>query len=937
MSEPRDSAPRWLRGVLRRLFPGTTGEEVLEDLDREYTARRDRHSHMVARAWYIAQLLRPDTWRLALALRRIKRAEAGERAETTGHPIGDNRSSHSGRPGAGFSFAARRRRHVAYPDLTWLSGLSLDLKLAGRMLLKSPGLTVVGVLGLALGIAVGVGFFIVLSGVFYPTLPLAEGERIVALENRDVAADEADRRSLHDFVTWRDEMRLVDQIAAASIGYRSLTSGGAPARPVRVAEMTAAGFQVARVPPLLGRALVPDDEQEGAALVAVMGYELWQARFEGDPSIIGHSVFVGDEAHVIAGVMPPGFAFPKNQELWTPLRSSPTRHERGEGPELYVFGRLAPGATRGQAQAELTALGGRAAAAFPETNAGLRPQIRPYTYPLDDVEGLRLWEAAQIQFMVNLLLVAIAVNMAVLVYARTAMRQGEIAVRTALGASRRRIVTQLFVEALVLSAIAAALGLATAHVVIGEAATLLDVPGEVGFWVDFGLQPRSAAFAVALAVLAAAIVGVVPGLKSTGRRLDTDLRRLGGGASVRLGWVWTALIVAQVAVAVAVLPTALTIGFREARWLAVRSTFPAHEFLTARMALAMPLRPGMDAATYRRESAARFGDRLQTLERRLEADPAVAGVTIEGSLPGRSHVVKVDGVPGRLRSGGHGVRSVGIGTDYLELLGSRILAGRGLRDADVAEASGGLMVSEAFVRGVLDGDPALGRRLRFLPQAELGWPPEDDSPGPWMEIVGVVQDLQASAFDRQWAPPAVYYAVAPGGLQSADVLVRVRGGDANSFAPRLRQITAALDPDLRIGWVNNLGALRSPRYLALAFTAIVVVLGTVILLSAAGIHALMSLTVTRRRKEIGIRTALGAHPRRVLASIFSRAAWQLGLGGLAGVILGAWLLGWTDLTGTGAVPLLVVVAVMLMAGLMAAVGPARRGLGIHPMEALREE
>jgi ABC-type antimicrobial peptide transport system permease subunit len=214
---------------------------------------------------------------------------------------------------------------------------------------------------------------------------------------------------------------------------------------------------------------------------------------------------------------------------------------------------------------------------------------------------------------------------------------------------------------------------------------------------------------------------------------------------------------------------------------------------------------------------------------------------------------------------------------------------------------------------------------------------EPEVPGPWLEIVGVVQDLYESAMDPEYATPMLYYAVAPGQLQSADLLVRVRGEDADGFAPRLRQIIASLDPDLRIGSIENLGTMGSPRYLAIAATIIVAVLGIVVLLSAAGIHALMSLTVTRRRKEIGIRTALGAQPRRVLASIFSRAAWQLGLGGLVGAALGTWLLVSSGLTDAAAVPLGGVIAIMLMAGLVAAVGPARRGLRIQPMDALREE
>lgn len=904
MSGQRDRPAGPVRRVLCCLLCGTRGTEVLEDLDREYSALCERYTRAVAWGWYLIQVLRPATWRLAWALRRIHEVE-------------------------GESSAPARRRGRRR---TWMSGLHLDLKLAWRMLRKSPGLTVVGVLGIALGTAVETGFFVVLSNKFYPTLPLEEGDRIVALQYWDAEAYEAAGPSLHDFVTWRKEMRSLEQLAAASIGPRALVTGDAAPQMVRAAAMTATGFQVARVPPLLGRYLLPEDERAGAARVVVIGYDLWQTRFGGDPGVVGRRVLVGGVEHTVVGVMPPGFALPQNQELWTALRTSPTRYERGEGPELFVFGRLATGATREQAQAELTAIGRRAAAAFTEEGAGLRPQVRPYTYPLENIESLTLWEVAQIELMVSLLLIAIAVNVAVLVYARTAMRQQEIGVRSALGASRRRIVGQLFVEALLFSGLGAGLGLLVAHLVLLQMEAIF-APG--AFWVHWGLQPRSVAFALALAILSAVIVGVVPGLKSTGRSPGVDLRRLGSGASVGLGRGWTALIVIQVAVAVSVLPTAMQLGFDQLRFFAVRSTFRAHEFLGGRLGLAVPLRPGMNGEGYRREVTARFAERLPELERRLEAEPSVAGVTFEGSLPGRS-VVEVEAAPETGESRDIVLRpATGVASDYFEVLGARILAGRGLRASDVGAAGIGLVVTEAFARDLGDG-PALGRRIRFVTMPETGGVAERTA-GPWPEIVGVVQNLSVSAFDRELAGRRAYYAVAPGELRSVELLIHVRGDDAEAFAPRFRQITAAVDPDLRIGSLYNLATLRNPRYLAMAVAILLAVLGTVVLLSAAGMHALMSLAVTRRRKEIGVRTALGARPSGLLASIFSRAAWQLGLGGFLGAVLGgALLLGnglaWRD----AAIYLGGVVVLMLTAGLLATLGPARRGLGIQPMEALKE-
>jgi putative ABC transport system permease protein len=931
VTREHEDAPRAIRAVFRWLLPGARGREVLRDLDREYAAVRERGSRAGAGVWYVAQLLRPDTWRLAFALRRLARAAAS--AGTLSAAGGDVR---------GFRSDGGR---------AWLSGLSLDLRLAWRVLLKSPGLTVVGVLGIAIGTGLGVGAFVVLTGFFFPKLPLDEGDRVVALTMLDAETGSPVRQLLHEFVTWREELRSVEHIAAATIGSRSLVTGDGPARAVRAAEMTAGAFRVARVPPLIGRHVLAEDEDDSAPFVAVIGYRLWQSHFDGDPAVVGRTVLVAGVPHDVVGVMPPGFAMPRQQELWTALRADPGQHARGAGPMLYVFGRLAPGATRERAQAELTVLVQHAAAAFPKTHAHLRPLVLPYTYPLDGIEDRGdLWNAAGMQLILSLLLIAIAVNVAVLVYARTAVRQGEIAVRTALGASRRRVIAQLFIEALVLSSAGAALGLVLAHTALTQFQAMTAALGESAFWVDYGLQPRSVLFAAALAVMSACIVGIVPALKATGRRVQMDLRGL-GGASVRLGRGWTALIVVQVGVVVTVLPVALGIGYRDIRMAAVQPTFAAHEFLTADLAVALPLQPGMDGAAHRRAAAARLAARLPELERRLEAEPAVAGVTFEGYLVPRGARVELENVSADAVSATHEAQLTGVAPDYFEVLDVPLMVGRGLTTVDAgadatitgatARAPGGsVVVNEAFVRQLLHGDDALGRRLRFVPPPESGaWSEEHVAAeaGPWHEVVGVVANLHASSFDPASAAPAVYYAVTPE-LPTATLLLRVRGDNADAYAPRLREIASALDPDLRIASVANLARLPNARVLAMVAALLQLIVGIVVLLSAAGVHALMSVTVTQRRREIGVRAALGAQPHRLLMSVFSRAGAQLALGALVGSALAAALL---QGEGLGAILIAVfvavVVGVMLLAGLIAATGPALRGLRIHPMEALRDE
>lgn len=826
--------------------------------------------------------------------------------------------------------------------LGWLSGMSLDFKLGLRMLVKYPGLTLVGGIGMAVAIAISAGFFAFFHSHLYPRIPLDEGDRIVALENRNVEVNNEDAQVLHDFFTWREQMRSVEDIGAFRTLGKNLITPGGPPELVQVAEITAAGFDLARVPPLLGRRLIPTDERSGGAPVVVIGHDVWKNRFGADAGIVGREIRFGNAVHTVVGVMPEKFAFPISHSYWTPLQLDPANFERGEGPEIRVFGRLAPGVTMDQAQAELTTLGRRASAAFPATHAKLRPEVWPYTHSIIDIQGISLWEVSQMQLMVSLLLIVAALNIAVLVYARTAMRRGEISVRSALGASRRRIVAQLFAEALVLSGIAAVVGLALAQIGVrmGNSIMEQEVTG-VPFWTDVSLRSATVLYTVGLAVIAATIVGVLPALQTTGKQLQADLRQLGGGTGMRLGRVWTVLIVAQVAIAVAALPAAVNMGWKEIRQATTLPLYPAEEFLVAELRL----EPEVVGEATEEQGAALFGARLAELLRRLETEPQVVGASFRATLPDRGDVVEVEGVPAPAESpAGHSVGAVGVDPGDFELFGTRTLTGRPLGLGDLGEAATAVVVNRAFVRQILSGDEALGRRVRHM-----GAMYDDDNPdvpagrpSRWFEIVGVVEDLQTNRMDPELVKPGLFYPVAPGQVQSASLVVRLRDATPTGFTPRFREIAAAVDPTLRLGTVRSLADADRQMQLALRLVALALglILLSVFLLSAAGIYALTSFTVTQRRREIGIRTALGAQPGVVLRSIFGRAAVQIALGVALGVAAAAGLeriTGGELLGGRGAVLLPTFVAAMTVVGLLATLGPARRGLRVQPMEALRAD
>ena len=389
----------------------------------------------------------------------------------------------------------------------------LDFKLGFRMLARYPGLTLVGGLAMAFAIWVGAATFELVTQVIRPTLPLPGGDRIVAIRNWDTEASRPESRALHDFVAWRDELKAVRELGAYRTLERNLITGDGHGEPVEVAEISASAFRLVRVAPLLGRSLIDADEQAGAPPVAVIGHDVWQARFGGDPAVVGQTVRFGSTRTTVVGVMPEGFAFPVAQSFWVPLRLNALDHARRDGPSIDIFGRLAPDATLQEAQAELTTLGKRAAADFPTTHARLVPQVMPYARSVVDVTGWQSLAVLSMNLPLALFLALVCGNVALLLFARAATRESEIVVRSALGASRGRIIMQLFAEALVLGGMAALVGLAAAGFGLRWAMSIVEAEflngDRLPFWFSDRLSPTTVLYAAALTVFGVVISNVM--------------------------------------------------------------------------------------------------------------------------------------------------------------------------------------------------------------------------------------------------------------------------------------------------------------------------------------------------------------------------------------------------------------------------------------------
>lgn len=802
----------------------------------------------------------------------------------------------------------------------------LDWKLGWRMLLKYPGLSIISGLALAAAMALGAGFFEFSWEMRDPKLPLEEGERIVRLENFDVDASKVEPHSVHDFLIWRDQLESIEELGAYRAIERNLITRDGRSEPVEVAEISPAAFPLTRVPPLLGRPLVEEDAAPGAENVVVIGYELWRSRFNADSSVLGRTVQLSRVPATVVGVMPEKFLFPINHQIWTPLRLTETLPRTG--PPIRMFGRLRDGVALEAAQAELASVGARMANTNPATHEHLRPRVLAYAAPTESLAGL---VAANLFTWVVLLIAG--TNVATLMFARTALRESEIVVRNALGASRLRVMGQLFVESLVLSLVAAAAGVALAMGFLQYARANFASDVDWPFWWDISLSLPTVLYTGLIAVGVAAIVGLLPAIRATGPRVQTALRSIGGGGTqMQIGRVWSSLIIFQVALSVLGLPIAISMTGEQLAQLRMRDAFDASPYLMFRPQLDADELPGDDP-----DLPARMETLVGELERRLEAEPEVVAVTFADALPAKDWPpVQIEVQRGTeapvvvdTKLDNDQVLMSAVDAGFFEAFRAPVTAGRSFHSGDVGSGHA-VVINESLARNIA-GNP-LSVRLRPVAANE------GQDPARWLEVVGVVRDvgLEPTAdgeSEFMYTPASVASLPAP-----PQVIVRVRG-DGAEFEQKLRETAARVAPDLRLYDVMTLDEairLDASGGILMAVSILIPVL-LVLLLSAAALFALMSVAVARRTREIGIRLAVGASPRALLAALFKRAALQIGAGIVAGNLLVLALMSviveQTSVVPT-ALPMIAASLIMLIVGTAACFVPARRALAVQPTEAL---
>ena len=815
----------------------------------------------------------------------------------------------------------------------------LDVKLGLRMLVKHPMLNLAAVFALAVGIPVGLAPSHLAQALMAP-LPGDADNRVRAIRYWDPLSSAVAPTWDGEFTYWAQTLRSFSSLGAFRTSSYNVALADGRANPAAGAQLSASVFQMLGARPLFGRLFDAGDFAAGAPDVVVIGHGLWSSRFGQDPDVLGRSILIGRHQHVIVGVMPDRFAFPTNETFWLPLRPASVGGV-GEKVRVQVLGRLADGVSAQQAQAELSSQGpppiGAASANEAQERARLRAEVVPFGLLYLGLPAGGLTSLPEFRFVQALMFVLLLVacgNVAMLVFARTATRLREFAIRTSLGASRARLVSQIFVETFLLAVIAAGVGVLVFDWALDQV-NLAGLAGEsaLPYWLSLDMTLATALSALAFAVISATVAGVVPAIAITGRAIAQNIR---GGSRIRFGRLTGALVVADIAVSVAAVGLAFAVSSHATDLqTANRATgIPASEYLAVEFRLpqdgGVPDRQRVKLATAQRELVAA-----------LEREPGVRRVAVGDALPRmehRSRPYELDGVDRAPDAPLRWIRLANVDVDFLDALGTPILSGRDFVRTDAEEGSRVAIVNTAFVEHVLDGRDPIGRRVRFPTLSNTG-------NAAWYQIVGVVGPLGVNVVNADRGE-AVYLPAAPGAINPMQLAVHTVLPPA-SVTARVRELALAVDPDLVMGKAAVLSDVRQGDwYLVMGLAAgLVVLVGVLLALATSGLYAMLSLSVSERTREIGIRAALGASRRALLMTILKRSLVQIGLGAAIGLPIASRFV--FELTGTpgggGSVSQSMVVALGLSTGIVLAVGlgsclvPTRRILAIQASEAMHAD
>ena len=831
-----------------------------------------------------------------------------------------------------------RRSFGAFWDALWLQQLRWedemiqDLRYGIRMLLRHKAFTALAVLTLALGIGANTAIFSVVYAVLLRPLPFPGQEQLFVAWKKDTTTKSPlVELSVAEFQDWQSQSQSFDGLAVMPTtvyGYGYILTGTGDAVQLESSKVTGDFFALLGVPPALGRVFDEADERPTSPRVAVISDHLWRDRFSADPRIIGQTITLTQQPVTVIGVMPASFEFPKGADLWLPLRAAmnPRTLENRGAVFLQAVGRLKPGVTIAQAEAELNTIIARVAAQHPETEAdGQRVVITPLPEFLFGNSRPALWLLLAGTAM--LLLIA-AANTANLVLARATVRRREFAVRAALGAGPLRIIRQLLSESFLLAWCGGVCGVLLAYWLIRL--LLYVAPADIPRIADIGLSAPALGFSVLITLLAAFLFGLTPAVTASRLNLNKTLSEGGAKMSGERSGIRTrsALIVAEVAVTVVLLTGTALVLRSFVNLSRIDLGFDPHGVLTMQLRLTGP---NYSKPEPRREFYRQLVDRLEAHTEVIAAS-AVLIRPLEGTVGWEASYGSEAQSLDEARQNAPANFEV-ITPDYFRTLGIALIAGREFSSEDKLEAERVVIISATMAR-VLFGSAAgaVGKRLKLDPSS-----PEE----PWRSVVGVVADvryreLQNVRFD-------LYVPLAQGMAGINHFAVRT-GGDPNALLSTVRQEAAALDPTQAVTSVATMDQLVATNLARPRFSAVLLnwLSGLALLLAAIGIYSVVAYSVAQRTGEIGVRIALGAQSNEISKLVIRQGMRPVvaGIGiGLA-VSFALTRLIATLLFGVSATDpqtFGVVAVTLTLAAVLACWFPARRATKVDPLVALRCE
>jgi putative ABC transport system permease protein len=810
-----------------------------------------------------------------------------------------------------------------------MSSLRGHVRYGIRTLVRRPSLSVTAVIALALGIGLTTTMFSIVYGAVIRGLPYDDSDRLVALfRNRPAQGVQFMGVSIHDFEDWRTQQTSFEDIAAYYA--ETVNIGGTEGEPIRYlgAYASARMFEILRVQPVLGRVFRPEEDHPSTPPVMLLSYRAWQDRFHGDPAIVGRTVRANAEMTTIVGVMPERFGFPAQMDAWLPLRIDRLAFTRGGGPavegtQLQAVARLKPGVSVEAAQAEMATIATGLSTTYPESNQGIGVTVLPLMDTFVGPEP-RAMLFTMLGAVFGVLLIACA-NVANLLLARTAARSKEIAIRTALGASRTRTIVQLLAETLVLAACGATAGLLIATVGIdffNDGLALQDTP----LWLEASLDPAVMVFVVGVTGLATLMAGTIPALRATKADVAAVMNdEARGSSSGRMGRITRSLVIAQLAV---------SCGLLVAAGLMIRTVinvarfdygFATDDIFTARLGLFEKDYP----------TAAAQSQFYDALLRGLDGRPGIRAAAFVSDLPargGQMQPVTLDGVAYPTEQDHPLARRIVITPRYFDIVEVTPVRGRTFEPTDGPGTQPVAIVNARFVElHFKDRDP-LGARIKLGP-----------ADAPWRTIVGVVPNLYLGGAIGALDPrhEGVYVPLAQNVINFMSLVVRTEQA-AMSYTATIQDEVHRLDRALPLYWVRSLAEQYAmDTWFYRVFGTLFVAFGLAALAMATiGLYGVMSFSAGTRTREIGVRMALGAERKTVLMMILGQGVWQIAAGLAIGLVLAALLSRGLGLLLFGVRPwdpavFAVVVLALTAAGTLAAFIPARRATRIAPVEALR--